>query len=126
MLLVSVFAGAALVLAAVGVYGVLSYGVSQRTREMGLRLAFGARSIDVVALVVREGITLVAAGLVVGVGLAFLVGRGVRAMLFQVDAHDPLTIVGMVATMLVVALAACLAPALRATQVQPMQALRTE
>ena len=126
MLLVSLFAGAALVLAAVGVYGVLSYGISQRTREMGLRLAFGARSIDVIALVVREGITLVAAGLVVGVGLALLVGRGVRAMLFQVDAHDPLTIIAMVATMLVVALAACLAPALRATQVQPMQALSTE
>ena len=126
MLLASVFAGAALMLAAVGVYGVLSYGISQRTREMGLRLAFGARSIDVIALVVREGIALVAAGLVLGVGLAFLVGKGVRAMLFQVDAHDPLTIIVMVATMLVVSLAACLAPARRATRVQPMQALRTE
>jgi len=124
--LLSLFGAVALFLAAIGIYGVMAYGVAQRTREIGLRMALGAEASRVLAMILREGLGLVAAGLVIGIAVARVATRVLAGLLFQVDPQDPLTLglVGLV--LLLVALLACYVPARRATRVDPMVALRYE
>ena len=116
----------ALVLACIGLYGLLSYEVARRTREIGIRMALGAQAGDVLRLVVGQGIILAAVGAGVGVGVAMGVTRYMASMLFDVHANDPLTIISVAILLLLVALAACYIPARRATRVDPMVALRYE
>jgi ABC-type antimicrobial peptide transport system permease subunit len=120
------FAGVALLLAAIGLYGVLSYGVSERQREMGVRAALGASRGRIVALVVREGLIVVTAGLVVGLAGAAASSRLMEAALFGVTPLDPLSYLFAPAILLAVAVAACLVPARRASRVEPAEALRCE
>jgi predicted permease len=116
----------ALVLACVGLYGLLSYEVSRRTREIGIRMALGAQAKDVLRPVVRQGLVLALVGAAAGTGVALGVTRYLRSMLYDVHANDPVTIVAVVALLVLVALAACFIPARRATKVDPMVALRCE
>jgi ABC-type antimicrobial peptide transport system permease subunit len=116
----------ALALAAVGIYAVVSYDVGQRTREMGVRLALGARESDVAQLVVRDGVRVIAVGSVLGVGAVLLGGKFVTPMLYQVSSRDPVVIGGVAATLVIVAVAACLVPAWRAMRVDAAVALRSD
>jgi predicted permease len=124
--LLGAFGGAALLLAVLGIYGVVSYGVTERTREIGLRMALGARPNDVLGLVVGQGSRLVAAGLAVGLPLAFGLTRLLSTLLFQVGAADPLTYVALVLGLGGIALLACYLPARQASRVDPMVSLRYE
>jgi putative ABC transport system permease protein len=121
-----VFAGVALLLAAIGVYGVIAYTVSRRTREIGIRMALGAGRREVATTVVSAGVRLVGVGIVIGLGGALLLTRLLSGMLFGVSAFDPLTFGAVALAVLAVAVVACLVPARRATRVDPMVALRTE
>ena len=125
-LLLAVFAGVALALAAVGVYGVLSYVTAQRTQELGVRAALGASAWDLIRLVVVGGAWPVVAGLALGVGGAFAVTRSLQGLLFETSPNDPATMIAVGATLLLVALVACYLPARRASRVDPMTALRIE
>ena len=116
----------ALVLAVVGVYGVLSFSVSQRTQEFGVRMALGAEASDVRRMMIRQGLRLAAVGIAIGVAGAFGVTRLIGSLLYDVTPTDPLSFAGVVALMLGVAAAAAYLPARRATQVDPMVALRSE
>ena len=125
-ILLGAFGGLGLVLAIVGVYGVISYGVSQRTREIGVRMALGAGRRDVLRMVLREGMLLAITGIVVGIGGAFALTRFLRSLLFEIKPTDPATFVGVAVALLLVAMAACYVPARRAMRVDPMVALRHE
>ena len=120
------FGALALALAAIGLYGVMSYMVTSRTHEIGVRVALGARRADVLALVLRQGLTLTAIGLAAGVGGALLLTPLMRALLYGVSSRDALTYVSVVAVLGLVALVACLVPARRATRMDPVEALRAE
>jgi putative ABC transport system permease protein len=124
--LLGIFAGVALILTMVGLYGVMSYSVAQRTNEIGIRLALGAQTRDVVSMVVMQGLRLVLVGLVVGLIGAFALTRLMSSLLFGVTTRDPLTFAAVAVLLGLVALIACLLPALRATRVDPMDALRCE
>ena len=124
--ILAIFAGVALLLAAVGVYGVIAYAVSQRTREIGLRMALGARASDVVRMVLKRSVVMTTLGLGAGLALAALAARSLGSFLFEVDANDPLTFAGITGLLFVVALLASYLPARRATRVNPTVALRYE
>jgi ABC-type antimicrobial peptide transport system permease subunit len=124
--LFTLFGGVAVLLALVGVYGVRAYLVSRRTREIGVRMALGATTGDVLWLVLREGLVLVAVGLVIGLGLALATGRLVASMLYDVRAFDPLAFVAAPLLLALSALLACYFPARRATKVTAVVALRAE
>src|SRR5204862_7372889 len=126
MLMLTLFAAVALALASVGIYGVISYNVTQRTGEIGVRVALGAQRRDVVALVVGQAMAMAAAGVAIGVLLALLGGRSLHAMLFGVGPRDPLALGGASVFLLVVALIAALAPALRASRIDPTIAMRAD
>jgi putative ABC transport system permease protein len=125
-LLLSLFSLIALAIATVGIYGVISYSVARRTKEFGLRMVLGAQGGDVLGLVMKQGATMVALGIVAGLVVAFALTRLMASLLFGITATDLPTFVGVTAILAAVALAACYAPARRATRVDPMQTLRYE
>jgi putative ABC transport system permease protein len=126
MVLIGIFAGFAVLLAVVGLYAVVSYSVAGRMHEMGLRLALGARPVNLVHLVLQEGLRLVLLGMAIGIAAALALTRFLQALLFGVDARDTLTFVLAPALLLLAALVGCLAPARRAMRVDPAVALRAE
>ena len=125
-ILLGAFAGVALLLAALGIYGVLAYFVSQRARELGIRLALGARPAALFAMVVRQGMRPVVIGALIGLASAVALTTVMQSLLFGVDPVDPATYVAASATLAIIALAACAIPAMRATRVDPLVALRDE
>ena len=126
MMLLSLFSGIALVLASIGIYGVMSYSVTQRSRELGVRIALGARQSDVLRLVLRQGMSLALVGIAIGLGAALLLTRLIQSQLFGVRASDPLTFVAVALLLGGTALIANLVPALRAMRVDPAVVLREE
>jgi len=120
------FAGLAVLLAGVGIYGVMAYAVSQRTREMGVRMALGAGQGNVLRMILNQGLRLAAMGVVLGLAASFGLTRLMSGLLFGVKPSDPETFVFVTAALLMVALAACWIPAWRATRVDPVIALRYE
>ncbi|HZD06361.1 MAG TPA: FtsX-like permease family protein, partial [Longimicrobiales bacterium] len=126
MSLLSMFAGLAILLGAVGIYGVMSYSVTQRTRELGVRIALGAYRSDVVRMVLRQGVVTAAVGVVLGIGAGLASGRVLESQLYGVQTTDPLTYTGVAMGLLVVAIVASWIPARRASSVDPLEALRQE
>jgi len=126
ILLLSLFAGLALALAAVGLYGVLSYTVSQRTGEMGIRMALGANAGDVRGLILVQGMKPALAGIVAGIAGALFATRLMSSLLFHVSAMDQITFAAVAVSLIGVAIMACVLPAIRATRIDPTIALRRE
>jgi putative ABC transport system permease protein len=126
MALMGIFAGLALVLTVVGLYGVISYLVNQRTQEIGIRMALGAQVGHILTMVLKQGMLLVLSGVALGLGASWLLTRLMTKLLFQVSATDPIAFIGISTLLVVVALLACYLPARRATKVDPLQALRYE
>jgi predicted permease len=126
MILLATFAGVALLLATIGIYGAVAYTVEQRTGEIGVRMALGAQTLDILRLIVRQGMTPVVIGLVVGVATALAVGRLIASQLYQTSAFNPVLLTGTLSILAAAALVACLLPARRAALVDPIQALRVE
>jgi len=125
-LLFTAFALLGLILGAVGIYGIVSYSVTQRTHEIGIRMALGARTGNVLSLIMKNGLTLVLTGIVIGVGSALMLTRFLSTLLFGVEPTDGVTFVIVSAVFFVIAIVAALIPALRATRVDPLIALRYE
>ena len=125
-ILLGAFSALALLLAAIGIYGVISYAVAQRTQELGVRAALGASAADLQALVFRGGMRLAALGLVIGLAGSFAVTRVMSSLLFGIGAYDPITLVAVTAVLTAVAAVACFIPARRATRIAPMVALRSQ
>lgn len=126
MFLLTIFAVIALLLAAIGIYGVISYSVSQRIHEIGIRMALGAQPRDVLLLVIGQGMRLVGVGVMIGVAASLALTKLIESLLFGVGRSDPATFVVIVLLLTLVALAACWIPARRATKTDPMTALRVE
>jgi len=126
MLLLGIFAALALILAAVGIYGVMSYSVAQRIHEIGIRMALGARRTDVLKMIVNQGLKLVSIGMMLGLAAAFLLTRVLQSLLFGISATDPVTFFVISLVLLAVAILASYLPALRATKVDPIIALRAQ
>jgi ABC-type antimicrobial peptide transport system permease subunit len=124
--LIAAFAMLALLLAALGIGGVLATSISRRTQELGVRMALGARRADVLRMVLREGMTLVAIGLAIGLPIAFALTRFLSTLLFEVSPTDPVTFATVSVVLVLVALTACYVPARRATTISPLVALRSE
>ncbi|HET7287236.1 MAG TPA: FtsX-like permease family protein, partial [Pyrinomonadaceae bacterium] len=124
--LLTIFAGVALVLTIVGLYGVMSYSVVQRTNEIGIRLALGAQSRDVLIMIIKQGSKLIVVGLIIGLAGAFAATRVIASLLFGVTTKDPFTFIAAAVLLAIVALLACYIPAWRATKVDPLEALRYE
>jgi len=125
-LMITIFAALALVLSAIGIYGVVSYSVSQQTHYIGLRMALGARASDILKLVLKQGLVIACAGIALGLVGAFALMRLLRTLLFEVQTNDPSTYVVVIVALFSVALLACYLPARRATKVDPLVALRYE
>jgi ABC-type antimicrobial peptide transport system permease subunit len=124
MLLVTMFAGFSLLLACLGLYGVVAYSVAQRTAEFGIRAALGARASDLVALVVGQGLRLVAAGVAIGLVASLLLVNSIKSLLFGISAFDPITFIGVPLVLGGMALLACYVAARRAARIDPAHALR--
>ena len=124
--LLTLFGGLALILAAIGVYGVLSYSVNQQTREIGIRMALGATPAEVMRWVVAQGLRLAGVGVLIGVFAGLVLMRSVASLLFGISTHDPETFAGVAMVLILVAFFACYVPARRATKVNPVAALRNE
>ena len=126
MLLLGSFAAAALILAAIGLYGVIAFGVTQRTREIGVRVALGAQQRDILRLVMQRGMLLIGTGLAIGIAAALALGRVVAGLLYGVTPTDPATLLAVALFLAAVAMLATYLPARRAARVDPMVALRAE
>ena len=126
LMLMGLFAGAALFLAALGVYGVVSLSVTRRTRELGIRMALGAARSEVSRMVVGQALRMVVVGVVVGLAASLGLGRLLGALLYEVRPSDPVTMIGVSAVLLAVACGSAMLPARRATQISPTEAFRSE
>jgi len=126
MWLLGIFAGVAVLLASIGIYGAVAYSVEQRTGEIGVRMALGAQTRDVLGLIVNQGMRPVVVGLAIGIVSAFALGRLLTSQLYEVSSHNPALLVASTAFLAAIALIACLVPARRAAHIDPIQALRTE
>jgi ABC-type antimicrobial peptide transport system permease subunit len=121
---VSVFSGAALFLSAIGLYGILVYSVNQRTREIGIRIALGASSTNILRLVIQRGLMMVGIGLIIGILIALVCSRSIESLLYEVRGDDPVTLGVAVLVLWTAGLIACLLPGFRAAKVDPIAALR--
>jgi putative ABC transport system permease protein len=126
LILLGLFSGLALILAGIGIYGVIAYSVAQRTREIGIRIALGARRSDVLGMILKQGAKIALLGIAIGLVAAFGLMRLMASLLFSVSAFDPITFISIALMLAIVALAACYVPARRAMKVDPMLALRYE